>query len=81
MLKDVVASAGQEGHNWLQHFPDVTLSGDTPTSAWLEFLKGPQQMITTNAFPHHHRLTTPEILLQHILQSETTVQTVFEHGA
>ena len=37
VLKDVVASAGQEGHNnGLQHFPDVTLSGGTPTSAWLE---------------------------------------------
>ena len=40
VLKDVLASVCQEGHNnGLQHFPDVMLGGDTCTSVGLEMKK------------------------------------------
>ena len=89
VLKDMVASVGQDGHdNGLQHRPDVML---TPPvwPGWRLKSNGRQQVITARAAPHHHGLTTPESRQQYILGSETltthatedTLPTVFEHRA
>ena len=75
VLKDMVAAVPQEGiKNGPQHFPDVTLGGDAPTSSWLEIKKhGPQQIITATYMPPHiitDCTTTLDILLRRYLGSE-----------
>ena len=48
----LVASVGQDGHYRFQHLPDVTLSGNANTAAWLEIKKSlaPADDCHTHAF-------------------------------